>query len=276
MPMYGGLIHVKRPPNHILDIQPPFFGKGFFHLSAHTPKEGAKRKEGENFWWVPVEPNATDTVAWMLPWTGELAPLLLSDTLKKAVELGIYFDNPPPYDAYQTLYSTPIDTVLRMMMHDSDNQLAEQLLLVAAGQRQGVLRQDSIIRWMLDSVLQNLPQRPRWVDGSGLSRYNLFSPNDLVQVLQQMWQEFPHERVLSIFPAGGRHGTVKDWYRGPKGQPYLFAKTGTMSGVHCLSGYLQTRSGRWLIFSFMHNNYVGGSRAYREEMERILEHIWAD
>lgn len=175
--------------------------------------------------------------------------------------------------SWRTLYSTPLDTALRRMMYQSDNFIAEQLLLLCAGQKFDILQQDTMIKWMLDSALTNLPQRPRWVDGSGLSRYNLISPRDLSLVLLKLWKEQPRAYLMSLFPAGGMNGTVSGWYSGGNGKPYVFAKTGSMSGVHCLSGYVVTERGKTLIFSFMHNNFVGSNKAWKQEMQRVLELI---
>lgn len=172
---------------------------------------------------------------------------------------------------WTTRYSTPIDTVLRRMMHQSDNFIAEQMLLVSAGVKFNLLNQDTIIHWMLDSILTTLPQHPRWVDGSGLSRYNLISPQDIAQVLFHLWKTESRDRLFSLFPAGGVNGTIENYYAGKAGKPYVFAKTGTMSGVHSLSGYLICKSGKVLIFSFMHNNYTGDNEPWKLEMQRILE-----
>ncbi|MBK9336339.1 MAG: D-alanyl-D-alanine carboxypeptidase [Lewinellaceae bacterium] len=46
-----------------------------------------------------------------------------------------------------------------------------------------------------------------------------------------------------------------------------------MSGVHCLSGYVVTKRGKTLVFSFMHNNFVGSSRPWKAEMQGLLEYI---
>lgn len=176
--------------------------------------------------------------------------------------------------AYRTLYSTPLDTVLRRMMYQSDNFIAEQMLLVCAGVKFDTMRQAPMIRWAKDSLFGALPQPPRWVDGSGLSRYNLISPRFEAGVLYQLWQKQPHPRLLGLFPTAGMPGTTLDWWpANPGEQPWLFAKTGSMSGVQCMSGYLFTRKGKVLIFSFMHNNFVGSGRPVKEEMRRILEAI---
>nr|MBP6826456.1 D-alanyl-D-alanine carboxypeptidase [Saprospiraceae bacterium] len=127
--------------------------------------------------------------------------------------------------------------------------------------------------WMLDSVLADLPQRPRWVDGSGLSRYNLASPRDFSTILLKLWNEQPRERLFSLFPAGGMNGTVADWYKGKDGKPYVFAKSGSMSGVQCLSGYVLTKKGKVLVFSFMNNNFVGSGKPWKLEMQRVLQYI---
>jgi len=204
-----------------------------------------------------------------------LVPLLLADT-SKSIWISPFNTRLKGFEKiknWRTLYSTPIDTVLRRMMHQSDNFIAEQMLLVCAGVKFDLLQQDTMIKWMLDSALISLPQRPKWVDGSGLSRYNLMTPQSIGQVLLKLWREQPHDRILSLFPAGGVSGTISDWYAGKDGKPYVFAKTGGMGGVHCLSGYVVCKSGKVLIFSFMHNNFVGSSKAWKAEMQRLLEQI---
>jgi D-alanyl-D-alanine carboxypeptidase/D-alanyl-D-alanine-endopeptidase (penicillin-binding protein 4) len=82
----------------------------------------------------------------------------------------------------------------------------------------------------------------------------------------------PRERLLSIFPAGGLSGTIEKWYGGNP-HPYVFAKTGTLANVHCLSGYVVTRRNKTYLFSFMHNNYLNRTNEVREEMQKTLEWI---
>ncbi|MFN0212815.1 MAG: D-alanyl-D-alanine carboxypeptidase [Saprospiraceae bacterium] len=200
----------------------------------------------------------------------------LEDTLDKDFETPCWRNFPgsclaEPIQPWHTLYSTPLDTVLRRMMHQSDNFIAEQMLLVCAGSKFDLLQQDTLIKWMLDSALVNLPQRPKWVDGSGLSRYNLMTPQSIAELLLKLWKEQKRERLFSFFPTGGISGTISNWYAGKNGKPYVFAKTGTLSGVHCLSGYVLCQSGKVLVFSFMHNNFVGSNRDLKLEMQRILE-----
>lgn len=171
-----------------------------------------------------------------------------------------------PKSDFKTWSVTPADTVYRRMMYESDNFFAEQLLLMCAGERTGYMFQDSIMQL-------SLPQPMRWVDGSGLSRYNLNSPHNQAEVLRRLWKEQTQKHLFSLFPIGGISGTLVDWYKGKDGRPYIFAKSGSMSGVQCLSGYLVTRRGKVLIFSFMHNNFTGPGKPWKMEMQRILEQI---
>ncbi len=268
-PMYGNVVRFSQNANGYT-IEPPFFNDYFVGpMLAERPK----RFEHESLWVLPLPTSGEQKETW-LPFTGIDAGQLLSDTLGKEVEaLTGYWEHVLVPDTWQTHHATPLDTVLRRMMHQSDNFIAEQMLLVCAGQKFDLLQQDTIIRWMLDSVLADLHSRPRWVDGSGLSRYNLASPRALAQVLQKLWLEQPAERLFDLFPAGGQDGTIADWYAGTNGRPYVFAKTGGMSGVHCLSGYLVTTRGKTLVFSFMHNNFVGSHKPWKMEMQRLLEYV---
>ena len=171
----------------------------------------------------------------------------------------------------QTIYSYKTEDVLRQMMHPSDNFIAEQLLFVCASEKGLPLRTNDIIRYATDSLLQDLPDKPVWRDGSGVSRYNMFTPRSMVYVLEDLYQNIDTTTLFDIFPTGGETGTIRKWYAG--NPSYVFAKTGTLSNNHCLSGYIRTKSGKVLIFTFMNNHYVGSSSTYKKEMQRVLEWI---
>ena len=66
-------------------------------------------------------------------------------------------------------------------------------------------------------------------------------------------------------------GTIQSWYGKDEGEPYVYAKTGTLRHVHCLSGYLVSASGKTYIFSFMHNNFPDKISELKEEMQTVLE-----
>ncbi len=276
LPVYGNVRRLYATADGRLALAPAFWQKTFFRDSVAASRDSLQIARFNNqihynarkIWakdferWIPIRNAGFETRA------------MLSDTLKKSM-VQLDASNPEWSTSIRkkTLFSTPIDTVLRRMMHQSDNFIAEQMLLVCAGKKFDLLRQDTVIRWILDFSLANLPQRPKWSDGSGLSRYNLNSPQSLTQVLLRLWQEQPRERLFSLFPAGGVTGTITDWYKGKNGKPYVFAKSGSMSGVYCLSGYVVRNNGKVLIFSFMHNNFTGSSRPWRAEMQRLLEEI---
>ena len=123
---------------------------------------------------------------------------------------------------------------------------------------------------MLENALRDLKQQPRWVDGSGLSRYNLFSPISFVEVLTKLYKTIPEKRLFHLFPVGGEFGTIKDWYAGTD-KPYVFAKTGTVGNNYNVSGYLRTNSGNVLIFSFMNNHFKKTNDAIRTQMQTTFE-----
>src|SRR5690606_35778639 len=87
-------------------------------------------------------------------------------------------------------------------------------------------------------------------------------------------QEIPDETALHyLFPTGGVDGTLKSAYSLDGGEAFVWAKTGTISGVHNQSGFIRTRTGRRLVFSFMNNNFLGSATPARKEMVRIMTFI---
>jgi D-alanyl-D-alanine carboxypeptidase/D-alanyl-D-alanine-endopeptidase (penicillin-binding protein 4) len=172
---------------------------------------------------------------------------LLRDTLHR--EIGVL--KGPAKGSFQWLRSRPVDSMLKPMMYRSDNFFAEQSLLMVGYKLTGAFNNDSTIKFLLANDFRDMPQKPGWVDGSGLSRYNLFTPNDLVWILDRMKKEQPWSRITGILATGGT-GTLGREYQADSTR--IYAKTGSLSGVGALSGYLLTRSGKTLIFSVMFNN----------------------
>lgn len=169
---------------------------------------------------------------------------------------------------WQTIHSQPTDSLLAPMMHRSDNFFAEQALLMVSNERLGIMSDEQIVDTLLATDLKDLPQKPRWVDGSGLSRYNLFTPQDFIFILDKMQKEFGMERVQTLFPTGGK-GTLANYYQADSG--YIYAKTGTLSGVVALSGFLYTRQHKLLIFSVLVNNHRASATGVRRAVEQLLQ-----
>ena len=128
------------------------------------------------------------------------------------------------------------------------------------------------INYIQEKFLSDLPDKNKWVDGSGLSRYNLFTPRSIVKLLEKMYREFPEERLFSLLAVGGKSGTLKNSFNNEE-NPYIFAKTGSMSGVYNLSGYLKTKKGQTILFSFMNNNFNTSVSMQRKEVEKILKQV---
>jgi D-alanyl-D-alanine carboxypeptidase/D-alanyl-D-alanine-endopeptidase (penicillin-binding protein 4) len=250
-----------------LKVIPPFF-KRFLSAGERKEREEVVReyysnqfkfhpglKSRNKLWEIPMKLDQQLTVD------------LLADTLKKRVT-AINIIAPPLAQPY---YSIPTDSLYRVMMQDSDNFIAEQLLLMCADVVRDTLKTEISIKYSNLNYLDDLPDEPVWVDGSGLSRYNLFTPRSIVKLWQKIYEIVPRERLFLLLATGGVNGTIKNWYKADS--PYIFGKTGTLSNNHTVSGYLVTKSGKTLIFSFMNNNYVQTTNEIRKTMQTILQTI---
>lgn len=193
---------------------------------------------------------------------------ILQDFLQKEVSV---IKDKSAYN-FQPFYNTKKDSVLKEMLVVSDNFIAEQLLLQVSKKVTNAYSVDSAVAYSLKNYLKEIPQTPRWVDGSGLSRYNLFTPKNMVFLLDKMYQEIPREQLFSYFPVGGKSGTLKKWYKGKK--PYVYAKSGTLSNNYNLSGYLVTKKGKVLIFSSMNNHFKIPLSEVKTDLEQTLFKIY--
>ncbi len=174
---------------------------------------------------------------------------------------------PTSHSSFTKIHSQPTDSVLKPMMHRSDNFFAEQSLLMLSNEKLGYMNDAAIIDHIKKNDFVGIPQMPRWVDGSGLSRYNMFTPQSLVWILNKMKNEFGMDRIKNIFATGGE-GTLSSLYKNTTG--FIFAKTGTLSNHAALSGFLYTKKGKLLIFSVLTSGYQGSATPVRKAVEKLL------
>lgn len=259
LPLYGNVVHFTFQEGKV-NCEPAFFKKDLEIKSA--PGEGIyvyRPWQDNNF--IITNGRSKQLDVPFVPADSTLRNLL-ADTLHEVVVSDKNFP-----EGTKFVYTQPLDSMLSVMMHRSDNFFAEQCLMMVSQKLTGGMNDRRIIRKILDTDFGNLPQPPGWVDGSGLSRYNLFSPRDFVYILQKMNDEFGLERMKAILPTGGT-GTLSQLYKNEKG--FIFAKTGTLNGVVALSGYLITAKNKLLLFSVLVNNHRSNASDIRKGIEQFL------
>ncbi len=269
LPVYGNTIQFRmmgEDKKLYLKGDIPFFR---YQLNERvervTKRIQIQRRRSENLF--DVFPSNREFTTVQIPFRTYENSRVLEDTLKKAWLDNVY---PPTRLGYKIIYSHPTDSLLKPMMHQSDNFFAEQTLLMVSDAVLGVMNDAKIIDTILKTAFKDLTQKPRWVDGSGLSRYNLFTPQSFVAILNKMKNEFGLDRMKEIFPTGGE-GTLSSYYK--KDSSFLFAKTGTLSGVVALSGFLYTSKNKLLLFSVLINNHYASATAVRRAVEKFLQGV---
>ncbi|MCS7020010.1 MAG: D-alanyl-D-alanine carboxypeptidase [Cytophagales bacterium] len=272
LPLYGNCVRLVKNDTRVA-INPRFFSS-LFVPEKNMPTPIARGIADNCFRYNPASLKEEE-----IPFhvSAELIAQLLADTLKKPVHCVAV---PLPENRqWQTLWGMPAESLYRLMLQESDNFLAEQTLLLCAGRlSEGnfTLRSDKVISYLLKNQLADLSDKPRWVDGSGLSRYNLFTPRSYVELLRKIYRQIAtdsvgEQRLFSLLPQAGKSGTLRNIKVYP---PSVYAKTGTLSNNHNLSGFLITRSGKRLIFSYMNNHFTIPTATIREEMGKILWQLY--
>jgi serine-type D-Ala-D-Ala carboxypeptidase/endopeptidase (penicillin-binding protein 4) len=267
-PIHGNIVRFTGNKENTLNIQPRFFAEKTYNW-AKSNDFYIQRDLSTNLFSYPAGKEIKANYEQDIPFkTGvETIVALLSDTLKKEVTLV----NKTLDKNAKTLYSLPADTLYKRMLHVSDNMIAEQLMVLNAN----VLAQELSVATGIEKAktlyLADLPDAPQWVDGSGLSRHNLFTPRSIVSLLEKIYEIVPQEKLFKILPAAGQSGTIKSLVK--TDVPYIFAKSGSLSNNYCLSGYLVTKKGKVLIFSIMNNNFTKKTAEIRKEVGNVLAEI---
>ena len=173
--------------------------------------------------------------------------------------------------------SPPLAEVLQPLLKISQNLYAETLARTLGQQRSGEwshARGREAVQEALSAMALE-PGSYFYADGSGLSRRNLVSPDQLVRLLKFMSRHQWFTAFYDALPVAGVDGTIQDRMKGTKAEGNVRAKTGTLANVRCLSGYVRTADGELLAFSMMANNFLTSNRSAEHLQDSALERIAA-
>jgi len=274
-PIYGNVITFKSIKGHLISVpgifKQPYFNESMIQLVGMSSKFTITRDRNKNKFQFFNSNNVFTEK--QIPFVTDISDTIqakfLTDTLGFAynhlqiIPEGIEMK-------YKIFHSQPTDSLLKITMHRSDNFFAEQTLLMVSNERLGLMSDAKIIDTLLKTDYKDLPQKPKWVDGSGLSRYNLISPQDFVAVLEKIKNEFGWNRISTILSTGN-DGTLSGYYKNYAGK--IYAKTGTLSNNVALSGYIITNKGKQYIFSVLVNNHQASATAIRRAVEKFLTSV---
>lgn len=173
-------------------------------------------------------------------------------------------------------FTRPFDTVIVNLNKTSDNLSTEMTLRALAEKYFGKPASAVNGLKMIDSlvILCGLnPQDYRLVDGSGVSHYNLVSAELLLSALKHFYYNEPYlfETLYESFPIAGVDGSLSGRMKNTRAENNVHAKTGTLSGVSSLSGYVKNKKGNMIAFSMLMQNYVGSSKQARDFIDKVCE-----
>ncbi len=157
-----------------------------------------------------------------------------------------------------SVISPPLSSLIFETNQESDNAYAEAILKTL-GRLQNPNSPDSTTSGIaaVRSILTDLgvnPNRYRMVDGSGLADRNRASAEAFVQTLQAMAERPDADIFRRSLAVGGVSGTLSNRFRNTPAQGIVSAKTGTISGVVALSGYVTPQNYSPIVFSILVNS----------------------
>ena len=169
-------------------------------------------------------------------------------------------------------YRHSIDVILKQMLKDSDNFYAESMSYQTAASTGHRPAKASDARALTKQFIKRigLGGNPyKIADGSGLSLYNYVSAELLVRLLRYAYSKPDiYEHLLAALPIAGVDGTLKKRMTDSNACGNVAAKTGTVTGISSLAGYLTTADGRQLCFAII-NQGVMRSRDGRDFQDRV-------
>ncbi len=189
----------------------------------------------------PVKRTATTTYGLPDPaasMCADICKVLSNKGLKLGLHAGL---NPSQAITIYTHTSPTLDEILRTMMYWSDNTQAEAMLrIIAPTEPRDVAAERELALWKMKGADTD---NVSIVDGSGLSRNDRLTPLFLADVMTSMALGPNGMAYATLFPIAGRNGTVRRLLADTPLSGRMALKSGTMSGVRCVAGFMLDSAG---------------------------------
>jgi len=254
-PFHGNLVQISSSPeSDRLRFSPP----GFEQRIPYTQKQEYYELLVD-YQIHQLSRTKADTLS--LPFTpsDSLFVQLMQDAITTPIYKG--YKQEVSLDGYKTLTTTKT-LLYKALLHDSDNLVAESLVLMLCGTSQWELntQQGLLLLYQRNKTLK--PQFQQ-VDGSGLSRYNLASPRGLQETLGTIYEMIGSRDIKTLFPQANSEGTLTP-YAPQHNLEFVYAKSGNLRNNHVLAGYIFTDTKKPFSFVISVNNYTGDKKATQE------------
>jgi serine-type D-Ala-D-Ala carboxypeptidase/endopeptidase (penicillin-binding protein 4) len=164
--------------------------------------------------------------------------------------------------------SPPMQEILTEINQESNNLYAEAIAKILAQK----LNTPNYIAAINQSLTQLRINSDEYllVDASGLSRQNLITPQTLVKTLRTMSQSSQSKFYRQSLAIAGVNGTLKNRFHNTAIQGHLFGKTGTLTGINSLAGYIYLPNYPTLAFSILINNSEVSNQEIKQAIDKII------
>ncbi len=182
------------------------------------------------------------------------------------------------FSELHTHRSKPLHTMIDRLNRESDNHYAEMLLKTLVAERYGVPGSTELGLEIVKGFMNNHGFDSTAVelrDASGMAPATLLKTSELNRFLVDMQQKPYFDIYYNSLSVAGRNGTLQYRFYNSDITNNFFGKTGFMSGVRSISGYLDTASGERLVVTIATNNYTVRTAVVDRIHQQILDYLYS-
>ena len=239
MPIFGNVLQIIKKENGELELTP----NNFKIYIDYNQKDKISRSLDENVFSVnPSIIQLGDTIYHPFISSNKVIVDLLENYLKNSVS-----HSDDRLNNYKVLNSIDVDEIYSIILKKSDNLISESLAANISFRVNDTISVKKGIDIIKNSFKNNISKQMNLFDGSGLSRYNLITPEALIISLERIYYMIGIERIKKIFS----NNFIIDNY-----EDFVWGKTGTLKNNFNYSGYLINDKGKAYVFSIMINHFT--------------------
>lgn len=245
-PIFGNLIKIKKTKNdkNKLDFVPKYFEDNLLAEQIDLIDD-FKVSNNKDSILIPFRTNDS------------LFVKLLEDEIGKKID--IEYNELELSKNFRTIYSNN-KALYELLIQDSDNLAAESIIMMTSGKGSNEFNIEQQIKTFQKNEFTDWNDKIFWIDGSGMSRYNLLNTEFILIVLNKIYEMLGKQGIVNLFPR---------YYSNYDKIGSVFAKTGTLRNNRCLSGYIY-KGQKIYIFSLMVGNHNSNVTELNTSFKNIL------